>query len=103
MYPIWFKQWESKQESAHWEHGFFRHKRREEAIIVCEQAGHEAAQEGIGTIDTLHDAANAFASTTPTAYADTISLHAAPQTIRCTISSYNVKEMLVSMSRLPIA
>ena len=48
VYSIWFKQWESKQESAHWEHGFFRHKRREEAIIVCEQAGHEAAQEGHG-------------------------------------------------------
>ena len=79
VYSIWFKQWETKQESAHWEHGFFRHKRREEAIIVCEQAGYEAAQEGIGTLDTLHDATNAFASTTPTAYADTFFPHAAPE------------------------
>ena len=44
---------------------------------MCEQARCEAAQEGIGAIDTLHDAANAFASTTPAACADTISLHAA--------------------------
>ena len=57
--------------------GFFRHKRREEAILVCEMAGYEPASEGLSTFDTLHDATNAFASTTPAAYAETISLHAA--------------------------
>ena len=40
-------------------------------------AGYEAASEGLSTFDTLHDATNAFASTTPAAYAETISLHAA--------------------------
>ena len=95
-----FKQWESKQESAHWEHGFFGHKRREEAIIVCEQAGHEAAQEGMGTIDMLQmllPPPPLRPTRTPSAYTQP------PQTIRCTISSYNVREMLVSMSRLPMA
>ena len=70
----------ANRSQSNWEHGFFRHKRRREgAIIVCEQARYEAAQEGIDTIDTLHDAANAFASTTPAACADTTSLHASPR------------------------
>ena len=77
VYSVWFKKWEDKQGPVCWEHGFFRHKRREHAILVCEMAGYDVASEGLSTFDTLHDATNAFESTTPAAYAETISLHAA--------------------------
>ena len=78
VYSAWFQQWGSRQEAVYWEHGFFRHKWREEALLVCEIAGDEARREGRCTLDTLHDATNAFASTLLPAYAQTINLHAAP-------------------------
>ena len=77
VYSAWFQQWGNKQEAVYWEHGFFRHKRRDEAILVCEIVGDEARREGRSTMDTLHDATNAFASTLTQAYAQTIDLHAA--------------------------
>ena len=78
LYSIWFKRWEDSQGPAHWEHSFFRHKRLEKAITVCEQAGYDAAQEGFSIFDSLHDATNASASTTPEADVDTIRQQACP-------------------------
>ena len=78
VYSVWFKAWENSQQPLHWEHGFFRHKRREEAIMICEMAGEETKHTGLSAVDALHDATNAFASTTTTAYQETIHRHAAP-------------------------
>ena len=39
---IWFNTYAKEQKARHWEHGFFQHKRREEAVMVCEFAGAEA-------------------------------------------------------------
>ena len=46
--------------------------------MVCEMAGEETKHTGLSTLDALHDATNAFASTTSTAYQETIHKHAAP-------------------------
>ena len=46
--------------------------------MVCEKAGEETKQTGLSMMDALHDATNAFASTTPTADQETIHRHAAP-------------------------
>ena len=54
-------------------------QRREEATLVCEQAGYDAGHEGFSTVDTLHDATNACAFTTPEAYGDTFSKHTIPE------------------------
>ena len=78
VYSVWFKAWENSQQPLHWEHGFFRLKRREEAIMICEMAGEETKHTGLSTMDALHDATNAFASTTATAFQETIHKHAAP-------------------------
>ena len=46
--------------------------------MICEMAGEETKHTGLSTMDALHDATNAFASTTTTAYQETIHKHAAP-------------------------
>ena len=76
-----FPSGEDKQHPLHYEHGFFQG-----AIQACEIAGHDARRSGLCTIDTLHDAINAFASTTLAAHAETISSHLAPPDHPMTIS-----------------
>ena len=46
--------------------------------MTCEMAGEETKRTGLGSLDALHDATNAFASTTATAFQETIHKHAAP-------------------------
>ena len=46
--------------------------------MVCEMVGDETKHNGLSTLDALHEATNAFASTTSTAYQKTIHKHASP-------------------------
>ena len=55
-----------------WEHGFWRGRRREEAILVPIVAGARLEEKEISYFESLHDMANAFASTSKPAFARTI-------------------------------
>ena len=75
IYHTVFKEGAEKQESLPWEHGFFPSRRIEEAVPVCEIAFLTGHLDGNCTVETLHDATDAFSCMIQEAFRETTRRH----------------------------